>query len=551
MSHSTRRAIPRLPALIVALAAAFIAAGASAAQAEVNYASDVAPIMMKHCVSCHRPGEIAPMSLLTYDDARPWATSIREAVVTRKMPPWQADPGHGKFRNDISLSQREIDTVVQWVDGGARRGDLKKMPPAPKFAEGWQMGEPDLVVDLDELTVPESGPDVFLDLHKKVSLPDDRWIRAVEIRPGNRKVLHHLVTFLGWVEMSGTPGGRAQRPGGGPSDPPRILSIWAAGTPPTVFPDGMGHPVKKEADLTFNVHLHPYGEKATDHTKVGIYFGSGELKSTLRTGFAVNTGILIPPGSDGTESKASHVFSQDCQVISLFPHMHFRGKSMRFELTYPDGRRDVLLDVPKYDFNWQWLYYPEKALEVPKGSRLDVVARWDNSTGNRSNPDPSRTVEFGEGTDSEMLIGFFEYTNVTTEKPKTMRERLDVLLAAHPEASSYVLDVNAGMAAFNWGIDIPKEGPGTFYLLEREQTLTITLRDIVWNGQDVTLSGKLIRGAGRTIPMGVRARVTESGEITGKLFIGNLVTGPEDPKGPSLPFKGKRRDAAPVSAAAR
>jgi hypothetical protein len=507
---------------------------------KATFTEDVAPILMKRCVSCHHPGEIAPMSLLTYDDVRPWAKSIREAVLTRKMPPWQADTKIGHFSNDISLSDREIDTIVRWVDHGAARGNPSKMPAAPRFNDGWKLGEPDYVLDMGKIDVPASGPDLFLDRHVQLDLPEDRWVRAVEIQIGNRKVLHHLVTFLGVVEMSGSDG---QRPRNPISPTARILSVWAAGTPPTVFPEGMGHPVAKNQDLTFNIHLHPGGEAASDHSKVGIYFGKGKLEKTIRTGLTGNPGILIPAGADNVGSSASYVFGSDTQIISLFPHMHLRGKDMSYTLTYPDGRRETVLSVPRYDFNWQWLYYPEKHLEVPRGTRLDVTAHWDNSASNRNNPDPKRTVEFGEGTDSEMLVGFFEFIVNDTKPPMPPRDRVDLLLATHSTDASYILDFASGLP-LKMGMHVPKDGngTGTLYVVQGELLLTVTLRDIAWKGSEMTAVGKVIRGAGATIPMGIRATVNDAGEMTGKMYIGSVPAAGVEPKGPVLSFTGKRRE---------
>jgi hypothetical protein len=310
----------------------------------------------------------------------------------------------------------------------------------------------------------------------------------------------------------------------------------------------MGRAVSKDQEITFNVHIHPNGNATSDGSKVGIYFGRGTLEKNIRTGFAVNPGILIPAGSNNTESSAAYVFRQDSRIISFFPHMHLRGKEMTYRLTYPDHRRETLLSVPRYDFNWQWIYYPEKPIEVPAGSRLDVAARWDNSASNPNNPDPARAVEFAEGTDSEMLIGFFDYVTTEGGASKSAGERIDVLLAPHPAESSYVLEISAGFAALKWGMHLPREGTGTFYLLEGDELLTITLRDIAWNGSEISARGKLIRGAGSTIPMGIRAHVTDSGEISGKIYIGVVPAAGAEPKGPSVPFTGKRRGAARADA---
>lgn len=534
---------------VVFLIAASILAAEPGKTKGVSFTEDVAPIFLKRCVNCHRPGEVAPMSLLTYEDARPWAKSIRNAVANRDMPPWDADPKYGTFSNDISLSQSEIDTVVQWVDQGARRGDPSKVPDVPKFRDGWKLGEPDYILDMGEIEVPASGKDLFIDRHVRLELPEDVWIRAVEIQPGNREVLHHLVSFLGYVDMTGSgQRGNVRREGGNLREPPRVCSIWAAGTPPTVFREGTGHPIRRDQELTFNIHIHPNGTATKDHSKVGLYFGKGKLEKSIVTGFAVNPGILIPAGSSNTEASASFVFGKDSSLLSFFPHMHLRGKDMTYVLTFPNGKREILLNVPRYDFNWQWIYHLQKPIDVPKGSRLEVLAHWDNSHSNPNNPDSSRSVEFGEGSDWEMLIGFFDYVVQSDENPVSTREKTDVLLAAHPAESSYAVDVGVGFASLNWGMVLPKEGSGVLYVLDRDQVMSTTLQDITWDGSAVTAHGKTIRRAGATIPLGVRAQITDTGEISGRIYIGSLPTPGAESTGPSFTFKGKRRNvSSPVA----
>ncbi|HEU4388543.1 MAG TPA: hypothetical protein VFV34_12150, partial [Blastocatellia bacterium] len=345
----------------------------------------------------------------------------------------------------------------------------------------------------------------------------------------------------------GRPSAGNANSGGGSAIDINILSIWAAGTPPTVFPEGMGRAIKKNQDLTFNMHFHPNGRAATDHSKVGIYFGKGTLGKTIVTGFAANIGILVPAGTDNVESNASYVFSKDSRIISFFPHMHLRGKDMTYTLTYPDGRREILLRVPRYDFHWQWIYYPEMAIEVPRGSRIDLVAHWDNSASNRNNPDPTRTVEFGEGTDAEMMIGFFDYVVEDPRPPTSSQDKLNNLLAGYPSQSTYTLDLRIGPFPSKYGIHIPKDGTGTFHIVEGDMQVTITLRNINWNGSDVTMEGRMVRLPGATFPIGIRARVSDEGDISGKIFLGRVPPAGVEPRGPSVPFTGKRWDQPRVN----
>ena len=357
-----------------------------------TFTKDVAPIFHAKCADCHRPGEIAPMSLLTYEEARPWAKSIAKNVAARDMPPWKADPSFGKFTNDISLSDDEIAIIVDWVSAGAPRGPRSDMPDIPVFKEGWRLGEPDYIIDLDAIDVPAEGPDFFPNIDVQVDLPEDKWIRAVEIRPGNRKALHHLVAFLGGGASSATA-------------IPDFLAVWAVGTSPAVYPEGTGRKVSKDAQLRMNMHFHTYGEAVTDRTRIGLYFADEEPKKAINGQFAGTVNFRIPAYDNDYRVDSRYLVDEDIQLISFFPHMHTRGKSMKYTATYPDGTQEILLNVPKYDFNWQWFYYPEEPITLPEGTVLDIEAHYDNSSGNPNNPDPSIDVTFGDDTYSEMMFG--------------------------------------------------------------------------------------------------------------------------------------------------
>lgn len=534
----------RVVSLFALCSAVLIASeGASASDRKLTYSRDVAPIFNEHCVVCHRPNEIAPMSLLSYEETRPWAKSVRKAVLLREMPPWDADPSIGRFRNDISLSQDKIDTIVQWIDQGAMEGDPKDMPRAPVFPTGWQLGEPDHVIDLGTVDVPASGEDLFVNKAIKLDLPEDRWVRAVEVQVGNRDVLHHLGVFKGFVQMGEgmellneiPPKERVTRS-------LDVLSIWAAGTPSTSFPDGMGHGIKKDSVISFNMHFHPFGEAATDRTRVGLYFGSGDLEKEVTTAFALNSGILVPAGDNDYTSRAAHVFGDDSLIVSFFPHMHFRGKEMTYYMTYPDGRSETLLRVPNYDFNWQWIYYPEEPIEVPKGSRLDVVARYDNSSDNEANPNPEIDVLFGDNTTEEMLIGFVDIIpqKGQTVRPVRTQERLGPLLALHPPDEAFELELDTGgFLKLGAALHAPEDGLGTFYFLDGSRTFTITMRDIEQNGNEVTMKGRFLTGAADTIPFGLRAETSRTGEIAGEIYIGQFYAD-SVPREQGLSFTGRR-----------
>ena len=391
----TVRSVPGAVAL--ALVAASFPPAVAPAQ-DVTFSRDVAPIFYRHCVSCHRPGEVAPMSLLSYEEARPWAKSIRRAVAAREMPPWFADPQHGRFANDRRLSERELETIVRWVEAGAPAGDLSEIPPAPALSVGWQLGEPDYVIDLPAVEVPATGDDIFPSPIIRLDIPARRWIRAVEVRPGDREVNHHVVLFMS--------NGRAVDEEGRFN----ILAVWAAGTGPTRFPEGMGRWVSPGDVLVGNLHYHPNGvEPRTDRSRVGLYFGEGEPEREVAAVLAGTTDFSIPPHAANHELAVTHTLKRDSTIVSYFPHMHLRGKDMAFFARYPDGRRETLLSVPGYDFDWQLFYYPEEPKQLPAGTVIEIVAHYDNSAANERNPDPSRAVGFGLQSTDEMMFGVFEY----------------------------------------------------------------------------------------------------------------------------------------------
>ena len=305
---------------------------ASRAAAPVTFAKDVAPILYANCISCHRPGEVAPMSLRSYDEVRPWARSIKQKVQSRAMPPWFADPAHGKFKNDARLSDQQIDTIVNWVDAGAPRGNPADEPKPPVLTEGWQLGEPDYVITLPTVNVPAEGNDIFPTPNLTIDIPEDHWIRAVEIRPSNREVTHHSVLFM----AGGIGGGMV-----GQSGFVDILGVWAVGTPPTVFPEGVGRWIRKGQQLRTNLHYHPNGKAQTDTTRVGLYFGRGELKKEVASAVAGDVSFKIPAGAKNHEMRALYVIDQDINIVSYFPHMHFRGKDMTLTATAGRAQADA------------------------------------------------------------------------------------------------------------------------------------------------------------------------------------------------------------------
>ena len=325
--------------------------------------------------------------------SRPWARSIKEKVVTRDMPPWHADPKHGEFVNDRRLTQKEVDTVAAWVDQGAKEGNAKDLPPAPKFHEGWNIGKPDAVFHIpEEFPVPAEGVVEYKYFKVPTSYKEDMWVQAAEIRPDKRKVVHHIIVF---TQKAG------ER---------KLLVGYAPGEPPVVLEKGLGRRLPAGADLVFQVHYTPNGEAVKDRSYLGLIFSKEPPQYDVQTRPILNSKFIIPPGDPNYKVESTFTFKEDAHVRSLMPHMHLRGKDFEYRITYPDGTSKVLLSVPKYDFAWQSYYVLKEPVPAPKGSRIDCVAHFDNSAKNKFNPDPTKEVRWGDQTWEEMMIGWLSYT---------------------------------------------------------------------------------------------------------------------------------------------
>ena len=411
-----------------------------------TFTRDVAPIMFTKCASCHRPGEVAPMALLSFADARPWASAIKQKVSTRAMPPWHADPAHGTFRNDLRLSDREIDTIVKWVDGGAREGDPSALPALPKFPEGWQIGKPDAVFEMTkDFAIPASGEIAYQYFEVPTNFTEDKWMQAGEVRAGDRSHVHHIIVYVREPGRTVRPNvltvrpiinaaatqpapalervaaaavttaqrpivpaaqGAGRPPGGGDA----MLVNWAVGEDAPVHLPGTAKRIPAGSTLIFQVHYTTNGKAGHDRSRVGLVFAKEPPQREIRTGLISNPVFAIPPGAGDHQVEAEATFSDDVKIWSMHPHMHLRGKDMTYTATYPDGRSEILLRVPKYDFGWQTDYWLAQPLSVPKGTKIRVSAHFDNSPANRANPDPKATVRWGDQTWEEMMIGFFTYT---------------------------------------------------------------------------------------------------------------------------------------------
>ena len=372
----------------------------------VTFTKDVAPVFFKSCAECHRPGEIAPFSVMSYKDVRPWAKSIREKVLSREMPPWHADPKHGEWFNDRRLTPAEIETIIAWVDGGAREGDPRDLPPAPKFTDGWTIGAPDETFAIPEQSIPATGVVKYQYLTVPTNFKEDHWIAAAEIRSTGRAAVHHVIVFI-------------QDPNSTSRSDGNLLAGTAPGEQPAIFRAGLARKIPAGAKLIFQIHYTPNGTALKDVTTIGLKYAKEQPKHQVVTRPVLNTGFMIPAGATSHEVRSSYTFKDDVHLTSLMPHMHLRGKDFEFKAVFPDGTSKVLLSVPKYDFNWQTYYIPKDLIAIPKGTKIECVAHFDNSSGNKFNPDATKDVRWGEQTWEEMMIGWltYYYDSVSDVKP--------------------------------------------------------------------------------------------------------------------------------------
>jgi len=402
-------------ALILVLTSSFAVAAADQQVRfdRVTFNRDVAPILQKHCQSCHRPGQAAPMSLLTYQAARPWAKAIRNAVASRRMPPWFADPRYGHFANDAALQQTEIDTLVNWVNDGAVEGDPQDLPPPVQWPDGgWQI-QPDVVVSLPAYPVPAKGIVEWAYVTIPSSFVKDTWVTSIEILPGDPSVLHHAGVF---VKPHAADAKRGEPVAG---DPPAGLSAaMAVYVPGFRTMDYRVHHaaqlIPAHTDLVVQLHHTPNGKEVTDVTRIGFTLAKERPQRRFITYSAQPPAITnreifrIPAGDPNWKSPpVDGVFRVDAELVWFLPHMHLRGKDMTYSLTYPGGKSEIVLNVPKYDFQWQIGYDAASPIPVTRGTRLHVEAHYDNSVNNQANPDPARDVYGGTQTWEEMMVPFF------------------------------------------------------------------------------------------------------------------------------------------------
>jgi Copper type II ascorbate-dependent monooxygenase, C-terminal domain len=384
-----------------------------------TFTKDVMPILQAHCQTCHRPGESGPFSMLTYEQDRPWAAAMKEAVKTGKMPPWFADPHYGKFSNANTLKQSDIDTIVAWADAKAPKGDPKDMPLPVKWVEGWQIGTPDLVLQLPQpFDIPASAVIDYQHVIVPTHFTHDVWVQAAEVRPTDRAVVHHIIAFVREPKSNWF---RGEKPGqffiapqvktkeqpdtsALPSD---FLVGYAPGQPAEILRPGQAKLIKAGSDIVFQVHYTPNGKPTRDQTKLGIVFAKEPPKERVLTLSATNGTFSIPPGDPNYRVDASFEVGTQVMLTGLHPHMHGRGKDFLYRLVYPTQESQIILSVPHYNWHWQNWYTLEKPILLPKGTKIECTAHFDNSPNNPDNADPNKTVTWGEQSWDEMMVGFF------------------------------------------------------------------------------------------------------------------------------------------------
>ncbi len=400
--------------LIAGTAVALLGIGVASA-AKPTYNRDIAPILFTNCSNCHRAGEVAPFSLLTYQDAAKHAKQIAAVTEARVMPPWKAAAGHGEFLDERKLTDAQIATIREWARNGAPEGNAPK-PDPPKFSDGWLGGQPDQIARMAEpFTVPADGADMFQCFVIPLEATDTRFVNKVEFRPGNARIVHHAIFYLdatGQARKKESVAGHGYPCVGGPGvEISGTLGGWAPGAQPAVSRPGVAHTIPKGADLVMQVHYHLNGKVEQDRSSVGISFAAEPPTKGLTTFVLGNQKIDIPPGESHYVVKASSILPMDTEAIEIFPHAHYLCKDMKVDAHLPDGTVTPLIWIPDWDFNWQGAYRYANPVKLPKGTRLEMQYVYDNSTANPHNPsDPPREVKYGEQTTNEMAFAFVSLT---------------------------------------------------------------------------------------------------------------------------------------------
>jgi hypothetical protein len=407
----------------------------SARNAEPTFAEDIAPIVYKHCTSCHRPDGLAPFSLLDYESAAPKIRKIKGMVASGRMPPWQAAGPRGVFRNDRRLTDQEREMIIRWVDAGAKPGDPKHLPPRPEYPAGWEIGTPDAIVQMPEpYVVPAEGTIEYQYFEVPTGITEEKWVQAIEIMPGAREVVHHVLVYAKVPPPPGATPPPPRAPGAprptplflrnpehAPPDrpqndsvPPRqlgaLIGTTAPGTNVVELPAGTALRLRAGTVLTFQMHYTAHGHEMKDRTSVGFRFAKEMPSEEIFAAAFTNGAFTLPAGAKDVAVPSEIGVSQPVKIWGLMPHTHLRGTRWQYKLERPDGTSEMVLDVPRYDFNWQTYYLFATPLEIPVGAKLTSMAWYDNSASNRNNPDPKIDVKWGDQTWEEMQYTGFLYS---------------------------------------------------------------------------------------------------------------------------------------------
>ena len=392
---------------------------AATGPSSVTFAKDVAPVLEKNCQGCHRPGEAAPFPLLTYEQARPWAKAMKDAVLLKKMPPWFADPHYGKFSNDRSLSQKEVDTLAAWADAGAPQGDPKDMPAPADFVEGWAIPKPDMIIEFPRaFQIPATGTIEYQKVVVPSGFTEDKWVQFAEARPDDRARVHHMIAFIRepeshWLrdakpgEFFVAPKPKKDDPVDTSALPSDFLVGYAPGQPPERLEPGQAKLIKAGSDFVLEIHYTTNGTASTDRSKFGLVFAKEPPKERVLTLSATNGKFKIPPGAPNYKVDAEFELRTAVKLSGLHPHMHGRGKDFEYRIIYPTGETETLLRVPRYNWHWQLWYTLASPLVLPKGTKIECTAHFDNSPNNPDNADPTKEVVWGDQSWDEMMVGFF------------------------------------------------------------------------------------------------------------------------------------------------
>ncbi len=388
-----------------------------AKKVNVTFAKDVAPIIFNNCTTCHRPGEVAPFTLMNFAETKKRAKQIALVSESRFMPPWKADPKVGSYHDERVLTSEQIKTLKAWADNGAPEGNSAETPKLPKFTQGWTLGAPDLVLEPSEdYTLAAEGKDTYRNFVIPSNVAEDKYVSAVEVRPGNRNVVHHVLIFLDNSGQGRKLDAKDAEPGyetfGGVGfTPSGSLGGWAPGNLPHFLPDGIGQMLPKGSDVILQVHYHRSGKAEKDRSKIGIYFSKKPIDKLMRVIPVVFLPLHIPANEANYTTQSAFPVLDNVTVYSVTPHMHLLGKEMTVTAEMKDGTKKPLVKIPDWDFNWQTTYALKEPLKVPEGSRIAMTARYDNSPSNPRNPSmPPKSVSWGEATTDEMCIAFVGYT---------------------------------------------------------------------------------------------------------------------------------------------